>query len=117
MALSYRRSVTTYVDQPIGVPLSFGFYSKEANREMGKIASRLYEAFDRPLDAPQHHSLTAKLHFAYEYLKAADALRKKYPEGYDTAVRECIWYFLQQVGECVGLDYDLLDDVWNEVMW
>lgn len=106
------------------IPESFGCYTSKGNTILKQHAQKFLEALNAALPDWPNTSWTGQTK-AYDAIKKAakqwviewEKLSSKsayYEEGMsDTAVRECIWAFMEGVLELI--DYgDNADDWWNE---
>lgn len=118
-ALSYQKEQKTCqsktVTVEISVPKRWGMYTPQGNQTMRKKAETLVKNILKAKN--KSGSVVDYLHAFDKYFKSyqryADT-SKTGREANDTAVREQVWCFAEEVSKSVRVSYDALDDVWNQ---
>ena len=110
--LSYKvvesqRTITKTVE--LKISKDWGMFTSGGNRSLRLKAEKLVE------QVKSTDSLVKRLEYFTEYFRGYRSLSntKTMRESSDTMVREMVWGFAMNLGKCVGISYETLDNVWN----
>jgi len=100
------------VEKPITVPDDWAMFTPAGNRRITTLARRLYDAIDNP-ELTKGQKVDALFRFHREWCKMDS--HKTYGEAGDTAVRECVGAFHDEMAEAIGFDGpNLWEQFWND---
>jgi len=112
---SEQRQPSTTVEREIRPSKEWGMFTPQGNQAMRRKAETLVKNVLKVRNSDR--SVLKYLHAFDKYFKSyqryADT-SKTGGEANDTAVREQVWCFAEQVGKAVGVSYDALDDIWEQ---
>jgi uncharacterized membrane-anchored protein YjiN (DUF445 family) len=102
------KKVTTTTE--LKAPSDWDMYTKAGDKSLQKKAQLLINKIENSKTEKQIHNAIAAFIKSYRRMSKS----KTMSEASDTAVRECVFSFLEKVARCTGIDIELLETIWYE---
>ena len=106
-----QREIIEEVEEEVTIPDHWGMFTSKGNKRITTLATRLYNAIDNPdLSIGKKVDALHKFHADWEKMSQYES----YGEASDTAVRECVGAFHDEMADQIGIDGDdLWDNFWR----
>lgn len=103
------------VEKTVKVPKDWGMSTPQGNQGLRKKANTLLKNILKIKNSESKDKYINYLNAFQKYFRSYErgTRSKTYSESRDTAVREQVWCFAEEVSKAVGVSYDALDDLWE----
>lgn len=106
LSLKKMEVIESVKDEEVRVPKGWAMFSSAGNRSITNKAQRMYEVFDG--ESSTIDKVKAGIRFVRGWRRMEKS--KSFREAGDTAVRECVWCFLNECCRATGIDPDMIWD-------